>query len=199
VILEILAGLALAGAPRHLDAGAPVGMVSIPRLHVRLEIHEGVTAAVLALGPGHYPQTSLPGLPGTTAIAGHRVTHTRPFLELNRLRKGDAISIRTSWGTFTYRVYAERIVAPTARWVLRKRSFQQLVLTACHPPRTADRRYVVFARRVGKRLQRRVALQAAPTLVTGVGVTPFPLTPAQCPEFGGVTFLGSGCHRFAVE
>jgi sortase A len=150
VILELLAGLALAGAPRHLDAGAPVGTVSIPRLHARLEIHEGVTAAVLALGPGHYPRTSLPGLPGTTAIAGHRVTHTRPFLELNRLRKGDTISIRTSWGTFTYRVYAERIVAPTARWVLRKRSFQQVVLTACHPPGTAARRYVVFARRVGQ-------------------------------------------------
>jgi sortase A len=127
-----------------------VGTVTIARLHARFELHEGISAAVLARGPGHYPGTPLPGARGTTAIAGHRVTHTHPFLELNRLRKGDTISIRTAWGTFVYRVYAARIVAPASLWVLRRRPFDQLVLTACHPPRRASLRYVVFARRVGE-------------------------------------------------
>jgi sortase A len=131
-----------------LRTGAPVATLSIPRLHFRETAHQGVGAPVLALGPGHYPSSSLPGRPGTTAFAGHRVTHTHPFLHINLLRRGDVITVTTRWGRFRYRVYRERIVPPTDVAILRNRGFQQLVLTACHPPHTALDRYVVFARRV---------------------------------------------------
>jgi sortase A len=147
VIIEALASLALAGAP-HLRVGAPVGVLVIPRLQLRTVVHEGIGGAVLANGPGHYPGTSLPGGAGTVAVAGHRVTHTRPFLQINRLRRGDLIYFTTRRGRFTYRVVKERIVRPRAIWVLRRTGRQQLVLTACHPPHTARFRYVVFAVRV---------------------------------------------------
>jgi sortase A len=128
--------------------GSPVATISIPRLHFEGVVHQGVGAPVLALGPGHYPSSALPGQPGTTAFAGHRVTHTHPFLEINELRRGDVVTVTTNWGRFRYRVYRERIVAPTDVHVLSNRGFQQLVLTACHPPHTALKRYVVFARRI---------------------------------------------------
>lgn len=131
-----------------LHLGAPVATLSIPRLHFDETVHQGVAASVLALGPGHYPSTSLPGEAGTTAIAGHRVTHTHPFLHINLLRRGDVISISTAWGRFRYRVYRERIVSPTDVGILNNLGYQQLVLTACHPPHTALKRYVVFARRI---------------------------------------------------
>jgi sortase A len=122
--------------------------MSIPRIHFAGLTHQGVGAAQLALGPGHYPSTSLPGQPGTVAFAGHRVTHTHPFLEINLLRHGDVITVSTHWGRFRYRVYREEIVSPNDVTVLRDVGFQQLVLTACHPPHTALKRYVVFARRI---------------------------------------------------
>lgn len=128
--------------------GSSVATLSIPRLHFDGLAHQGVGAPVLARGPGHYPSTAFPGRPGTTAFAGHRVTHTHPFLEINLLRRGDVITVMTRWGRFRYRVYRERIVSPNDVSVLRNVGFQQLVLTACHPPHTALKRYVVFARRI---------------------------------------------------
>jgi sortase A len=146
------AGSTPAGAHPHraaarIGTGALLGTITIPRLHESERLYEGVAAAVLARGPGHYPATPLPGQPGTAAIAGHRVTHTHPFLRLNLLRRGDAVIVRTRNGVFRYRVYRMAIVRPNDTWVLRNGPREHLVLTACHPPRRATLRLVVFARR----------------------------------------------------
>jgi sortase A len=142
------ARLPAAISPSPLGLGAPVATLSIPRIHFHGLAHQGVGATQLALGPGHYPSSAYPGQPGTVAFAGHRVTHTHPFLQINLLRRGDVITVSSKWGTFRYRVYREKIVSPTDVSVLRNVGFQQLVLTACHPPHTALDRYVVFARRI---------------------------------------------------
>ena len=153
-LVALIATLAVAATPAKTVAvktpsvGSPVATLSIPRIHFDGIAHQGVGAAQLALGPGHYPSTSLPGQSGTVAFAGHRVTHTHPFLEINLLRRGDVITVATGWGRFEYRVYREEIVSPGNTAVLRNVGFQQLVLTACHPPHTALKRFVVFARRV---------------------------------------------------
>lgn len=52
------------------------------------------------------------------------------------------------WGRFRYKVYRERIVPPTDVSIRRNVGYQQLILTACHPPHTALKRYFVFARRI---------------------------------------------------
>jgi sortase A len=39
-----------------------------------------------------------------------------------------------------------RIVEPTAWWVTRSAGHERLVLTSCHPPFSAAKRLVVFAR-----------------------------------------------------
>lgn len=134
-------------AADRIRAGVLLGTISIPRLHETEPLYQGVAAAVLARGPGHYPATPLPGRPGTVAIAGHRVTHTRPFLRINLLRRGDAVIVRTRAGVFRYRVYRMAIVRPSGTWIFRNGPGEHLVLTACHPPRTASFRLVVFARR----------------------------------------------------
>jgi sortase A len=58
------------------------------------------------------------------------------------------ITVTTRWGRFRYQVYREQIVSPWDVSILRNVGYQQLVLTACHPPHTALDRYVVFARRI---------------------------------------------------
>jgi sortase A len=144
-IATAVTALAL-GVPAAPAAGTPVATLEIPSLGLRAVVQQGVTAEVLARGPGHYPGTSLPGGGGTVGIAGHRVTHTRPFLRLNELRHGARIVLTRLGRRHAYRVFAMRIVAPTEVWPVRRRpAVETLVLTACHPPRTDLRRLVVFA------------------------------------------------------
>ena len=107
-------------------------------------VHEGTSAFVLARGPGHYPTTGLPGQRRTIGIAAHRTTHSKPFARINRLRAGDRIVV----SSVAYRVYRMAIVRPWQVWPLRSASVEQVVLTACHPPRTDHFRLVVFARRI---------------------------------------------------
>ena len=55
---------------------------------------EGVSLADLKKGPGHYPETPLPGQEGNAAIAGHRTTYGAPFHRLDELKPGDEITSR---------------------------------------------------------------------------------------------------------
>jgi sortase A len=146
IAVGVTATLLALSAPAAPRAGAHFARLSIPALGLNALVGQGVTASTLAGGPGHYPGTSLPGHGGTIGIAGHRVTHTRPFLRLNELRRGDVIRLTYRSRPYTYRVVAMRIVAPTDVWTLRPQEVESLVLTACHPPRRDAHRLVVLAR-----------------------------------------------------
>jgi sortase (surface protein transpeptidase) len=67
-------------------------------------IVEGVTQPDLAIGPGHYPGSALPGQPGDMAVAGHRVSEGAPFDNLNLVQSCDAIVIETSSDWYVYRL-----------------------------------------------------------------------------------------------
>ena len=71
----------------------------------------GTDGPVLRNGPGHYPETPLPGAGGTVAIAGHRTTYGAPFRDVDELGKGDRIELEMPYGHFSYRVERTRIVA----------------------------------------------------------------------------------------
>ncbi|HEY0803452.1 MAG TPA: class E sortase, partial [Pseudonocardiaceae bacterium] len=65
---------------------------------------EGVTQPDLAIGPGHYPGTALPGQPGNMAIAGHRVGQGAPFDDLGLVQSCDSIVIETKTDWYVYRM-----------------------------------------------------------------------------------------------
>jgi sortase A len=129
-----------------LQRGDAIGSIVVPRLGLRTVLVEGTSPADLARGPGHYPITALPGLGGTVAIAGHRTTYLQPFRHIDDLQPGDRITVRMPYGTFGYAVSGRRIVDDRDWSILRRRSYEQLVLTACHPLHSASHRFVVFAR-----------------------------------------------------
>lgn len=129
--------------------GDPIGRIHIARAKADILVVEGTDAASLHKGPGHYPDTALPGLSGTVAIAGHRTTYLAPFRRLNLMRKGDPIVVEMPYGRFVYRTVLRRIVSPNAyRYVTRRVGYDRLALTACHPLYSARQRIVVFARLV---------------------------------------------------
>jgi sortase A len=131
--------------PTRPIPGGAIGLISIPRIHVRLAFVQGVTADALAEGPGHYPATAMPGGRGNVAIAGHRTTHGAPFWSLDRVRTGDAITLQTHAGTFVYRVVWQRVVAQDAWWITRATGRPSLTLSTCTPRFTSRQRLVVRA------------------------------------------------------
>jgi sortase A len=133
-------------APTRPRTGHAFGRLVIPRLGLSTVAVEGTDSGDLARGPGHYPSTSMPGSGGVVAIAGHRTTYGHPFRHIDDLRPGDSITLEMPYGTYRYVVYAKRIVDDRNWSILRPRTFEKLVLTACHPLYSAEQRYVVFAR-----------------------------------------------------
>ncbi|HEV7774606.1 MAG TPA: class E sortase [Conexibacter sp.] len=143
-------------ARRTAQTGDPIGRIAIPKIGGDFVVVQGTDSATLRKGPGHYPSTTFPGLPGTVAIAGHRTTYLAPFRKVDELKHGDRIVLTMPYARFTYAVERTQIVEPTALWVTRDVGYQRLVLSACHPLYSAAQRIIVFAR-----LQRAVALGAA--------------------------------------
>lgn len=131
---------------RRTDAGDPVGRIRIPEIGISKVVVEGTDGASLRKGPGHYPETPLPGIRGTVAIAGHRTTYGAPFNDIDDLEKSDEIVVEMPYGRFVYSVERQQIVQPTATWVTRRVGHDRLVLTACHPKYSAAQRIVIFAR-----------------------------------------------------
>ena len=131
--------------------GDAIGKIVIPSIGVSEYVVEGTDADNLRKGPGHYPDTPLPGQKGTWAIAGHRTTSGAPFRKLNELDRNDRIILEMPYGTFVYRVDKTQVVDDSALWVTRPVGHPQLVLTACHPLYSAAQRIVAFARLIERR------------------------------------------------
>lgn len=131
---------------RKARSGDALGRIRIRKIGISFVVVQGTDTTSLQKGPGHYPDTPLPGLPGTVAIAGHRTTYLAPFRRINEMRKGNRIQLDMPYARFTYVVEKTRIVEPTNYSVVKRVGYDRLVLTACHPLYSAAKRIVVFAR-----------------------------------------------------
>ena len=146
----------------NVRVGDPVARLEIPKIGVDYIVSEGVDLETLKSGPGHFPQTSLPGQPGNSVIAGHRATYDEPFNLLNEMAPGDEIVVTTVQGVFRYEVlpspgpegdpsvYGYRIVEPTAFEILDDKGDDRITLMGCHPRYGSSHRIVVEARLVGE-------------------------------------------------
>ena len=131
---------------RRIDTGDAIGRIRIPEIGVNKVVVEGTDGGTLRKGPGHYPETPLPGIRGTVAIAGHRTTYGAPFNEVDKLERADQVVLEMPYGRFVYEVERQQIVEPSATYVTRRVGHDRLVLTACHPKYSAAQRIVIFAR-----------------------------------------------------
>ena len=134
--------------PANPTAPAPIvkiGEIRIPKIGLVHPVFEGVTLTVIDHGPSHWPGSAVPGQLGNAVFAGHRVTHTHPFLRINELVPGDEIIFKMANGTFTYKVTGHEIVTPKDVHIVDPTPDATLTLFACHPPHFATQRYVVRA------------------------------------------------------
>jgi sortase A len=128
--------------------GDAIARLEIPAIDLTEYVVEGTDLDSLRKGPGHYPETPLPGERGTTAIAGHRTTYGAPFRHIDELDRGDRIVVDMPDGRFVYRVEQSKIVDDQDLSVLEPVGYRRLMLSACHPLYSAAQRIIVYARQV---------------------------------------------------
>jgi sortase A len=123
-----------------------IGQIEIPALRISEHFYEGVALQTLDNGPGHWPGSAMPGQIGNAVVAGHRVSHTHPFRDLDRLKPGDQVVFTTSQGRNVYVVDRTQIVTPDALWIVQQTRGKTATLFACHPKGSTSHRIVVFLR-----------------------------------------------------
>ena len=146
-----------AGQPQTNPFDVPLGsgyaVLYIPKLGENWHkvVVQGVSIADLKKGPGHYPDSAAPGEVGNFAIAGHRTTYGNGFWDLDKVKPGDPIVIRTRDTWFVYKMESSTNVLPSAVDVVapvpqhpgRKPTKKMITLTTCEKWGNA-KRYVVF-------------------------------------------------------
>jgi sortase A len=122
-----------------------IGTIEIPKLGLNVPLNEGISLHSIDRGPSHWPGTALPGQVGNTVVAGHRVTHSKPFRHIDSLAPGDEIIFTVDGVRSVYAVTGNEVVTPDSTWIVNQTPDAQATLFACHPPGSARYRYVVHA------------------------------------------------------
>ena len=133
--------------PKNEYAPEPIqeiGVIEIPKIGLRHTIFHGITMRNIDRGPSHWPGTALPGEVGNTVFAGHRVTKTRPFRNIDQLVPGDEVVFTVDGVRSVYAVTGSKVVLPTAMEIVNPTPEATGTLFACHPPGSARYRYVVL-------------------------------------------------------
>ncbi|MGP4094356.1 class E sortase [Nonomuraea sp. KM90] len=137
----------------RIEPGQALALLRIPELgpDYRYAVIEGVGAAQLRKGPGHYPDSAMPGQVGNFVLSGHRTTYAAPFNELDELEPDDEIVVETREARYTYRVTSQDIVRPDEVDVLApvpgkpglRPVRAHITLSTCHPEYSAAERLIV--------------------------------------------------------
>ena len=95
--------------PHAIPPGTGIAVLYMPRLgdDYHFAIVQGSAVpdqSQLEKGPAHYADTQLPGQVGNFGVAGHRVGKGEPFLNIDKLRVGDAVIVETKTMWWIYEV-----------------------------------------------------------------------------------------------
>jgi sortase A len=126
--------------------GSAVARIEIPSIGVDDIVVEGVRTGDLKAGPGHFPESPMPGQLGNAAVAGHRTTYGAPFGNIDKVRSGDEIVFTVPTGRFVYAVTAVEIVDPSDYSSVvpaADPNVASVTLVSCHPEYTAKQRIIV--------------------------------------------------------
>lgn len=141
-----------AATPAAPPPSLPRGLlfaIRVPKIDYYAAVQQGVSTNILYVGPGHYPQTALPGEAGTVGIAAHNTY----WIKFGDLKAGDQIQIQTRTQTYGYTITGTQIVQPSDVAVLDSMPDRnELVMTTCWPlwaGALATQRLVFFASQNG--------------------------------------------------
>jgi sortase A len=124
--------------------------LSIPGLNVDQVIVQGTDWEALKLGIGQFLNGVNPSdEQGNLVLSGHNDVYGEIFKDLDQLKTGDEIFVRTATRVFTYRVTGSDIVQPDDVSVMNPRGGATITLISCYPYKVNDKRIVIFGEQVG--------------------------------------------------
>lgn len=130
-------------AHAQLEPIVEIGTIEIPKIGLLHRIMHGISMRNIDLGPSHWPGTAFPGEVGNTVFAGHRVTKTKPFRNIDQLVPGDRVFFTVQGIRSEYSVTGTEIVSPKAVHIANQTPTPTATIFACHPPGSAKQRIVV--------------------------------------------------------
>jgi sortase A len=166
VVRRTIAGEA-ARYRRQTHRGEAIGRIKVPRLGLNMILVNGTDHDSLTKGPGRDLRTYMPGQGELVYIAGHRTTYLAPFADIDKLRRGDWVTLELPYATFTYRITHHVIVPADDLSRLKSNGREVLALQACHPRFFATHRYIAYARLV--RVETRGSSFAIPAAALAAG------------------------------
>jgi len=125
--------------------GAPLAVLSIPRLRLEVPVFEGTDELTLNRGAGRIVGTAQLEERGNIGIAAHRDGF---FRSLKDVRPGDRVELAQLRHKFVYTVNNVSVVDPSDVTVLQARPQPSLTLVTCYPfyfIGDAPQRYIVRA------------------------------------------------------
>lgn len=135
----------------NLDLGAPLALLTIPKLDLEYPVVFGDGKQQLKVGVGQVPGTPSIGTYGNAVLAGHRTSNGAPFYDLDLLAVGDQFTLAGVFGILTYEVNRTEIVTPdnvasilTSDWTR-----SSVTLFSCTPRGSTSHRLLVHADLVG--------------------------------------------------
>lgn len=124
--------------------------INIPQINVNHVIVPGVDWEALKLGVGMLMNGVNPGnKQGNLVLSGHNDIYGEVFRDLDKLKVGDQFTVRTQTQEYTYAVTGSKVVEPTEVSVMNDRGGATVTLISCYPYKVDNKRYIVFAQRVG--------------------------------------------------
>lgn len=133
---------------RSSKVGDAIARIRVPAMGVDHVVVEGTDTETLKKGPGRYLGTFMPGEGELVYIAGHRTTYGAPFSHIDRLVRGDKVTLELPYATIEYAVTGRKIVPADYVQALESRGREEVALQACWPRFFASQRIIVYAKPV---------------------------------------------------
>jgi sortase A len=81
-------------------------------------------------------------------VGGHRVSHDKPFEDIDLLGPGDEVIFTDAAGRHLYHVDRVEVVGNDAMWIVDQTAEKTGTLFACHPKGSTKQRIVAFLEHV---------------------------------------------------
>lgn len=128
-----------------------IGIITIPSIEVELPLYLGANESNMTKGAVVLGQTSMPtgGINTNSVIAAHRgYKGIKMFRDIEKIKLGDEIQIKTIWNTLYYSVTGIKVVLPDEIGNIYIQSGKDMItLVTCHPYTKNSHRYLVYAQR----------------------------------------------------
>ena len=132
------------------EYGTQYATIEIPKIDVNLPVYFGSTLDVLKNGVGHDSASYFPGEGGTIIYMGHNSKNA--FRRFSELKKGDEITVKTSYGDFTYKIYDMKLINEKDLDALPIQKDEEILMCyTCYPFNNigyATQRYVVYEKTI---------------------------------------------------